>query len=360
MRILEVSSLYRLTPPTGSGSIEKFVHMLSTNILEKHEYVEIYVMSKKGSNGGNYKTIPTDFDTYEKDILDTIKQVQPDIIHLHFDNLKIHTELLKLNLPIVYTIHSYSEPSQWLDILRASQNKSNIYFTFVSDYIKTYFESVLIKNSIDFDKDKFITSWIGIDLKYVLNNQVHKYPKEYTVYLGLIRKHKAVLEIVKAFQNLDEKLLVVGPIKNIPYCDEVIQEIRKSPNITYYGEIGTDKERIEIFSKAKALIIATGYSKLEPDCHEAFGTVMIEANASGIPIIGYNQGVMTTYIEEGVNGYKFDDINDIQKIINKLQDKDMKVECIKKATPFEIERISELYFDILSNILSNTKVDNHA
>ena len=360
MKILEVSSLYRLTPPTGSGSIEKFVHMLSNNILAKHKNSEVYVMSKEGSTGGNYKTIYTDFESYEKDILTIIEQIHPDIIHLHFDNLKTHKELLKLKLPIVYTIHSYSEPSQWLDILRISQNEPNVYFTFVSDYFKTYFEKVLDSNNISFDRSKFFTTWIGIDLKYVLNNQTHVYPKEYTVYLGLIRKHKAVLEIVKAFQNLDEKLLVVGPIKNIPYCDEVIQEIKKSPNITYYGEIGTDKERIDIFSKAKALIIATGYSKLEPNCHEAFGTVMIEANASGVPIIGYNQGVMTTYIEEGINGYKFDDLNDLQNIINKVQDKDMKVECIKKSVPFEIERISELYFEILSNILSNTKVDNSA
>ncbi len=360
MKILEVSSLYRLTPPTGSGSIEKFVHMLSNNILAKHKDTEIYVLSKKGSKGGDYKTIFTDFDSYEEDILNSVEQIQPDIIHLHFDNLKIHKELLKLNISIVYTIHSYSEPSQWLDILKSSQNEPNVYFTFVSDYFKTYFESVLKDKNIEFNRDNFFTTWIGIDLKYVLNNQTHIYPKEYTVYLGLIRKHKAVLEIVKAFQNLDEKLLVVGPVKNIPYCDEVIQEIENSPNITYYGEIGTDEERIEIFSKAKALIIATGYSELEPDCHEAFGTVMIEANASGIPIIGYNQGVMTTYIENGVNGYKFENLNEIKNILNKIQKQEMKTKCIKKAVPFDIEHVSKNYSNILSDIVKNTKVDNKA
>ncbi|MEZ6255950.1 MAG: hypothetical protein R3B92_04240 [Patescibacteria group bacterium] len=98
-----------------------------------------YVLSKNGSKGGDYKTISTDFDSYEKDILNAVEQVQPDIIHLHFDNLKIHKELLKLNIPIVYTIHSYSEPSQWLDILKSSRNEPNVYFTFVSDYFRNIF-----------------------------------------------------------------------------------------------------------------------------------------------------------------------------------------------------------------------------
>ncbi|MEZ6255952.1 MAG: hypothetical protein R3B92_04250 [Patescibacteria group bacterium] len=87
---------------------------------------------------------------------------------------------------------------------------------------------------------------------------------------------------------------------------------------------------------------------------------MIEANASGIPIIGYNQGVMTTYIENGFNGYKFENLNEIKNILNKIQKQEMKTECIKKAVPFDIELVSENYFNTLSDIVKNTKFDNKA
>lgn len=357
MKILEVSGLYRHTPPTGAGSIEKFVHMLCENILLVHDKTDLTVMAKKGSTGGTYNLVETDFENYEEDIINTIEELKPDVIHLHFDNVSIHKKLSQLKIPIVYTIHSYSEPCQWLEILEESRNQRHVYFTFVSDYFKQYFISVLKEKNIEYIKENFITTWIGIDLEYILRNQKHTYPKEYSVYLGLIRKHKAVLEIVQAFSEIEQKLVVVGPVKNIEYCDHVLELIEKYPNIKYLGEIGTEKERLEIFSKAKALIIATGYSKFEPDCHEAFGTVMVEANASGIPVIGYNQGVMTTFIEEGVNGYKFKDIRQIESILDKTDQKQMQKACIQKAKPFGIKNVGETYFKTLKSIVTKGNVD---
>uniref|UniRef100_A0A7C4TM04 Glycosyltransferase n=1 Tax=candidate division WWE3 bacterium TaxID=2053526 RepID=A0A7C4TM04_UNCKA len=101
--------------------------------------------------------------------------------------------------------------------------------------------NTLNAKKIHYSRNKFVTTGIGTDVNYLVANAQKSGP-EYFLYLGLIRKHKAVLELVKTFANLSEKLVVAGPLKDIPYCKEVISEIDKYPNITYYGEVKIEDE----------------------------------------------------------------------------------------------------------------------
>jgi glycosyltransferase involved in cell wall biosynthesis len=67
--------------------------------------------------------------------------------------------------------------------------------------------------------------------------------------------------------------------------------------ISYAGVVGPTARR-ELLAHASVLIVPTLY--IEP-----FGTVHVEALASGVPVIASDWGVFTETVEQGVDGYRF-------------------------------------------------------
>jgi glycosyltransferase involved in cell wall biosynthesis len=115
------------------------------------------------------------------------------------------------------------------------------------------------------------------------NNFVFSDTKE-EYYLASARmiSYKRLDIIVEAFNWLGWNLLISG--------DGPEQERLKAqalPNIQFLGHV-SDKERKNLFSKAKSIIVAA---------LEDYGLVPVEANASGTPVIAYGAGgVLDTQI----------------------------------------------------------------
>lgn len=346
MKLLILSSLYRTTPTNGAGSIENFVHALANALISEYN-CDVTVVCKHGSTGGLYKTVTTDFDNFKAVVIAEIANIKPDLINLHFDDLFLLKKLLGVQIPTLFTVHSYSELSQWLEVVKKAGK--NIYFSLVSDSLREVLFDALDKNDIKYDPKKFVTTWIGTDVAYISSHSRKRAPK-YFLYLGLVRKHKAVLELVRAFSKTTEALKIVGPLKNIPYCDEVIAEVIKTPNVSYYGEAQTIDEKIKLFDESKALILATGFSQLEPDCNEAFGLVMVEANAAGVPIIGYAQGNISKYVDSGVNGFLFKNEDELLKLINFTNLENMRDSCFSKAQQYDLKRIVANYYNLYERL----------
>lgn len=349
MNILIISHFYKTTPPIGTGSIEFFTDNLA-NALAKDHSNNVLVICKTGSTGGLYKIKTTEEPDYINVVLEQLNNFKPDVIHIMFDDLKLFDILSKINIPVIYTIMSYARPSHWpFMVVNSSEN-----FTFIAvsenfrNYLMSEFKLAYPNHKVD--QSRVLTIGLGFDVADFITNR-SKIKSNYYLYLGLIRKHKGVLEIVKYFSTTNRKLKVAGPVKNIPYCHEVLEIIKKSKNIEYLGEILHIKEKIELLSKARALVIATGYSPLEPDCHEAFGTVMVESNACGTPVIGYKQGVMEEYIVNGKNGFLFTKIEEINSIFKMIEFDDMSLNCISSAMPFQIEKIANKYQSIYKKSL---------
>jgi glycosyltransferase involved in cell wall biosynthesis len=106
--------------------------------------------------------------------------------------------------------------------------------------------------------------------------------EEYYLASARMISYKRLDIIVEAFNWLGWNLLISG--------DGPEQERLKAqalPNIQFLGHV-SDKERKNLFSKAKSIIVAA---------LEDYGLVPVEANASGTPVIAYGAGgVLDTQI----------------------------------------------------------------
>ena len=117
----------------------------------------------------------------------------------------------------------------------------------------------------------------------------------YFLHLGRLDEEKGVPEVVSAFEELDEQLVMAGGLGDVG--DSVLNRIECIENIEWHGFV-TEDEKYELLAGCTALVF-NGYN-------EDFGIVPIEANASSKPILANSEGFPGVFVTENKNGYFHD------------------------------------------------------
>jgi glycosyltransferase involved in cell wall biosynthesis len=209
------------------------------------------------------------------------------------------------------------------------------------------------ENNLKINDDDIYMCGYGMDINIYKMCKKNSCAGDYYMYIGAVAPYKGVLDIALAFKNINERLVIVGPCTNEderPYYNKVLEIVQECGNIEYYGEAKTEDEKIRLLQKAKGSIIASGYSSYDADYYEAFGLVMLEANAVGIPVIGFNKGNTSDYILDGINGYKFDNITELPGLIEKVNNNDMLAGSLEVSERYRISEISKKYLELFNSI----------
>ena len=122
---------------------------------------------------------------------------------------------------------------------------------------------------------------------------------------GRIAPEKGLEDAVKVANDLDERLLVWGLIEDKEYASNIENTFAKDI-IDWRGFLPTNKFQEEL-GRCRALINT-------PKWNEAYGNVIVEAMACGVPVIAYNIGGPGELIEDGFNGFLVEP-NDIRGLI---------------------------------------------
>jgi len=159
--------------------------------------------------------------------------------------------------------------------------------------------------------------------------------------IGVFKGAKVVYEIAK-----ETGLPIDFAGKNGDMSDQI--RFDSAPNIKFYGEVPEWKKR-ELFKNAKALIFPTGGFKT--DWEEPFGLVMIEAMASGTPVIASNNGAVPEVINDGDTGFI---CSSKKEMIEKLEiiDEINPVKCRKWVEDrFSLEAMVKSYLTCYKRLL---------
>jgi len=152
----------------------------------------------------------------------------------------------------------------------------------------------LLKNNILSIKQKYFLinngSISGINLKKFKTNRLSSKKKFTFIFLGRVHKDKGIDILLEAFCKFNKKnesrLFIVGPLET--YEQEFFS---KFENVKY---IKKTKNQEKFLAMSDCLIL--------PSYREAFGMVVLEANAMGIPVIGTNIYGLNESIKNGFNG----------------------------------------------------------
>ncbi len=145
---------------------------------------------------------------------------------------------------------------------------------------------------------------------------------------GRIAPEKGLEDAVKIASDLGEKLLVWGLIEDKEYASKIENTFTKE-SIEWKGFLPTNEFQ-EQLGLCRALINT-------PKWNEAYGNVIVEAMACGVPVIAYDLGGPGELIQDGFNGFlvKPNDIEGLikaTKSISKIKRRNCRDWFEKKAT----------------------------
>jgi len=143
--------------------------------------------------------------------------------------------------------------------------------------------------------------------------------KNYYLTVSRLARAKHVDVLIKAANKMKFNLKIVGVGRDMEYLKSV-----SGPTIEFLGNL-TDQELAKIYNHAKAYLFAS--------VDEEFGIAPVEAMGYSLPVIAYASGGLKETVEEGKNGYLFNELNE-----NSLIEKIKKLESLSSENYLEMKK----------------------
>jgi glycosyltransferase involved in cell wall biosynthesis len=204
-----------------------------------------------------------------------------------------------------------------------------------------------------------IVSYNGIDFKF-LNQKIKKQKLKVPVilYIGRIKKYKRIDHIIQAFKIIsgvlpESQLLIAGKGDDEFRLKKMVQELNLGDSVKFLGYVSED-DKPKIFAKSDVFVITSE--------KEGWGISVIEANAAGLPAIGYNVEGLKSSIQEGKTGFLIENGN-IRKFADKVcfilkNDKtrnEMSKKAVQWASRFSWDAMAKEFYTAVNHILNKSK-----
>ncbi len=183
-----------------------------------------------------------------------------------------------------------------------------------------------------------------------VENYFRQGDKKVVLFVGRLAEKKGVSYAIEAMRQVNNAMLVIagdGPLKSkLQRQAETVQK-ESGSTILFLGA-KTHEELKGIYASADLFVMPSITAK-DGD-KEGFGLVILEAFASGLPIVASRSGGITDIVKDGVNGYLAEekDVSGLADRINiVLQDKNiynkMQTEAKKTAQRYDYCEIAKRY-----------------
>ena len=310
MKILMVMDPGILVPPKTYGGIERIVEILAIEYNRMGH--EVYLLVTPGSYVDGCKVYPfgkEGFPPKKKDALKAItvawqflwkKRNDFDLVH-NFGRLAYLLPILNHK---VKKIMSYQREidNKNISLINKLPNR-NMFFTACSADLLSRTEEKgqweAVYNTINFSK-------------YNLQQNIDADAP--IMFLGRLERIKGCHTAIELARKTGHRLIIAGNISTLPeeidYFEKEVKPHIDGEQVVYTGALN-DEQKNYWLGKSKALIFPIEWN-------EPFGIVMIEAMACGTPVIAYNIGSVKEVIDEGITGYKINNMDEMVAAVKKV------------------------------------------
>src|SRR5579875_1424880 len=121
--------------------------------------------------------------------------------------------------------------------------------------------------------------------------------QDYVLWMGRMDPSKGAHRAIAAARRAGVPLVLAGPIQpgQEEYFARCVAPHLDERHTRYVGEVG-GRLRADLFARARAFLMPIRWP-------EPFGMVMVEALATGTPVIAFPEGAAAEIVIDGVNGY---------------------------------------------------------
>lgn len=247
----------------------------------------------------------------------TLQKVGATLVHVHFgiDAVDIWPSVRKLGLPMLVTLHGYDinihrewwqaghgggarkrYPRQLIRLARAP----DVHFIAVSEAIR--------KRAIEYGiaPEKVTVRHIGVDINYFRpgGNPIAERSKR-ILFVGRLVENKGVDILIKAFAALkpshpDAQLVLAGDGPLRADLENLASSLGVFPE--FLGVLTREQVREQMY---KSKVLCQPSKTISNGASEAFGMVILEAQACGTPVISSSRGGSIDGLLDGKTGFRF-------------------------------------------------------
>ena len=166
----------------------------------------------------------------------------------------------------------------------------------------------------------------------------------YLAFLGRISPEKGPDRAIEIAQRSGLPLQIAAQVDppDRAYFERDIALLLNNPLIEFVGEIGGADKRA-FLGDAAALLFPI-------DWPEPFGLVLIEALATGTPVIAFGEGSVPEIIDDGLTGFVVADIDEAVAAIDEARQLDREAIRRQFERRFSVERMTRDYLAIYREI----------
>lgn len=314
MKVGVIGTVWLNIPPHGYGGTEQVIYNLVTTLAQQGHDVTLFAPASASTNTRMIPTLDRPLRelnvswenvTYLLSHFTQVYETQEkfDILHMHLNKNQDYMTLpfaLYRNIPTLFTIH-FRIPDA---IYKADR------YMLLHKYRALPFSSISKSQQSPDPSLNFVAN-VYNSLR-IEDYPFNPLPDNYFVWLGKIIPIKGLREAIIAAKKARVKLIILGAIE--PGVTQAVTYFEDEILPLIDGEQIILKENVTL--PEKALILGNATALLNPILwDEPFGLVMIEAQATGTPVIAFNRGAAPEVIHHGVTGFL---VNSLDEMVEKI------------------------------------------
>jgi glycosyltransferase involved in cell wall biosynthesis len=344
MKIAQIAPPWISVPPRGYGGTEWVVQQLCDGLSKRGHRVTLYASGDSRTAADLRSVFPAQIPEFMgnpafearhsgfalADILSRTGERAFDIVHDHSGYLVVAAAGLLPLPPVLHTIHSaFDEVTTGF----YDQYGRAVAYAAISEYQRSMGPAGMnwagvVPNAID----------LGV---WPLQEE----KDDYLLAFGRVCEAKGFHLSIEVARRTGRRLFMAGALQPqyADYFHEII-EPELDDQIVFLGEVG-DPQRRELFANAAAFL----FPILWP---EPFGLVMIEAMATGTPVIAFRNGSVPEVIDDGVTGFIVEDVDQMVEAVSRVHQIDGAACRRSVEERFAVERLVTDYEALYASLIA--------
>ncbi len=343
MRIAQLAPLVESVPPQLYGGTERVIAALTNELVRRGHEVTLFAAGDSQTEAELVAVVPQALrlagvqDAMPAHLLTlgllTKQHAQFDVVHSHLDLLALPVGRL-LDTPVLHTLHGR------LDLPE------------VRPVFGHFSDAALV--SISDNQRRLLPNWNwqgtvynGIDLG---SYSFHPQPGSYLAFLGRVCPEKGLEEAIQVAELTGIPLKIAAKVDptDRDYYESRVEPLLDSSLVEYVGEI-TEREKDSFLGHALALLFPISWP-------EPFGLVMVEAMATGTPILTSRCGSVSEIVVDGSTGFVCDSVAEMALACEQLATMDRAAcrRCVEER--FSAARMTDGYESIYRKLAPSLPV----
>ncbi len=343
MRIAQQAPLVESVPPQLYGGTERVIAALTNELVRRGHEVTLFAAGDSQTEAELVAVVPQALrlagvqDAMPAHLLTlgllTKQHAQFDVVHSHLDLLALPVGRL-LDTPVLHTLHGR------LDLPE------------VRPVFGHFSDAALV--SISDNQRRLLPNWNwqgtvynGIDLG---SYSFHPQPGSYLAFLGRVCPEKGLEEAIQVAELTGIPLKIAAKVDptDRDYYESRVEPLLDSSLVEYVGEI-TEREKDSFLGHALALLFPISWP-------EPFGLVMVEAMATGTPILTSRCGSVSEIVVDGSTGFVCDSVAEMALACEQLATMDRAAcrRCVEER--FSAARMTDGYESIYRKLAPSLPV----